>query len=359
MRSRCRSLSPCRPRELQMSQDGPLAGLKVLELSSFVSASFAGTLLGDFGAEVVKGELPGKGDMQRGLGTFTPEDDERNLWWMALARNKRSVALDLRAEEARPVIEKLYRWADVVTENFRPGTLERWGIGWEFLHQLNPDAIMLRVSGYGQPGPYREQASFERVAQAFSGLMYVTGEPDRPPQRAGLPITDYTSGVWGALAVLLAYVHRLRDGAPGQYIDNAIYESILPIMKDDPAVYAWSGKVAERVGNKSANVAPGEAYRTRDGHWLFIAPTGDDVFRRAMGVIERPEYAADPRFGTTNDRVANREPLDRAMAEWVAAHDRADVMAVMEEAGVACARVQSVADLLADPQVQARGDFVV
>jgi succinyl-CoA--D-citramalate CoA-transferase len=339
-------------------QRGPLAGLKVLELSSFVSASFAGTLLGDFGAEVIKVELPGKGDMQRGLGTFTPEDDERSLWWMALARNKRSVGLDLRAEQTRPIVEKLYRWADVVTENFRPGTLERWGIGWEFLHRLNPDAIMLRVSGYGQTGPYHERASFERVAQAFSGLMYVTGEPDRPPQRAGLPIADYTSGVWGALAVLLAYVHRLRDGAPGQYIDNAIYESILPIMKDDPAVYAWSGKVAERVGNKSANVAPGEAYRTRDGHWLFIAPTGDDVFRRAMGVIERPEYAADPRFGSTNDRFANREPLDAAMEEWVAAHDRADVMAAMEEAGVPCSRVQSVADLQADPHVQARGDFV-
>jgi formyl-CoA transferase len=340
-------------------QGGPLAGLKVLELSSFVSASFAATLLGDFGAEVVKVELPGRGDMQRGLGTFTPDDDERSLWWMALARNKRSIALDLRAEQARSVVEKLYRWADVVTENFRPGTLERWGIGWEFLHRLNPDAIMLRVSGYGQTGPYRERASFERVAQGFSGLMYVTGEPDQPPQRAGLPITDYTSGVWGALGILLAYVHRLRNGAPGQFIDNAIYESILPIMKDDPAVYARSGKVAERVGNKSANVAPGEAYRTRDGHWLFIAPTGDNVFRRAMDVIERPEYAADPRFGTTNDRVANREPLDRAMTEWVAAHDRADVMAAMEEAGVACARVQSVADLLADPQVRERGDFVV
>jgi crotonobetainyl-CoA:carnitine CoA-transferase CaiB-like acyl-CoA transferase len=339
-------------------QRGPLAGLKVLELSSFVSASFAGTLLGDFGAEVVKVELPGKGDGQRGLGTFTPDDDERNLWWMALARNKRSVALDLRAEQARPVVEKLYRWADVVTENFRPGTLERWGIGWEFLHRLNPDAIFLRVSGFGQTGPYRERASFERVAQAFSGLMYVTGEPDRPPQRAGLPVSDYTSGVWGALGILLAYIHRLQNGAPGQVIDNAIYESILPAMKDDPAVYAWSGKVAERVGNKSANVAPGEAYRTHDGHWLFIAPTGDNAFQRAMHVIGRPEYATDPRFATTNDRFANREPLDRAMEEWVAAHDRTDVMAAMEEAGVPCARVQSVADLLANPQVQARGDFV-
>lgn len=339
-------------------QHGPLAGLKVLELSSFVSASFAGTLLGDFGAEVVKVELPGKGDGQRGLGTFTPDDDERNLWWMALARNKRSVALDLRSEQARPVVEKLYRWADVVTENFRPGTLERWGIGWELLHRLNPDAILLRVSGFGQTGPYRERASFERVAQAFSGLMYVTGEPDRPPQRAGLPVSDYTSGVWGALGILLAYIHRLQNGAPGQVIDNAIYESILPAMKDDPAVYAWSGKVAERVGNKSANVAPGEAYRTRDGHWLFIAPTGDNAFQRAMHVIGRPEYANDPRFATTNDRFANREPLDRAMEEWVAAHDRGDVMAAMERVGVPCARVQSVADLLANPQVQARGDFV-
>jgi crotonobetainyl-CoA:carnitine CoA-transferase CaiB-like acyl-CoA transferase len=339
-------------------QRGPLAGLKVLELSSFVSASFAGTLLGDFGAEVIKIELPGKGDGQRGLGTFTPDDDERNLWWMALARNKRSVALDLRAEQARPVVEKLYRWADVVTENFRPGTLERWGIGWEFLHHVNPDAIFLRVSGYGQTGPYRERASFERVAQAFSGLMYVTGEPDRPPQRAGLPVSDYTSGVWGALGILLAYIHRLRNGAPGQVIDNAIYESILPAMKDDPAVYAWSGQVAERVGNKSANVAPGEAYRTRDGHWLFIAPTGDNAFQRAMNVIRRPEFAIDPRFGTTNDRFANREVLDHAMEEWVEEHDRADVIAAMEEAGVPCAPVQSVADLLANPQVQARGDFV-
>ena len=345
-----------------MSQDplatGPLAGLKVLELSSFVSASFAATLLGDFGADVVKVELPGKGDLQRGLGTFTSHDDQRSLWWMGLARNKRSIALDLRSEETRPVVEKLFRWADVVTENFRPGTLERWGLGWERLHELNPAAIMLRVSGFGQTGPYRERASFERVAQAFSGLMYVTGEPDRPPQRAGLPVCDYTSGVWGALGIVLALVDRLRNGAEGQVIDHAIYEAVLPAMKDDPAVFARTGKVAERVGNKSANVAPGEAYRTRDGHWLFIAPTGDSTFQRAMRAIGRPELADDPRFATTNDRFANREPLDRAMEAWVAARDRAEVMAVMERSAVPCAPVQSVADLLADPQVQARHDFI-
>lgn len=337
---------------------GPLTGLKVLELSSFVSASFAGTLLGDFGADVVKVELPGKGDLQRGLGTYTPDDDQRSLWWMGLARNKRSIAVDLREETTRPVVERLYRWADVVTENFRPGTLERWGIGWDLLHEINPAAIMLRVSGFGQTGPYRKRASFERVGQAFSGLMYVTGEPGRPPQRAGLPICDYTSGVWGALGVLLALVDRIRNGADGQVVDNAIYESILPAMKDDPAVYARTGKVAERVGNKSANVAPGEAYLTRDGHWLFIAPTGDSAFQRAMRAIGRPELADDPRFATTNDRFANREPLDTAMECWVGAHDRDEVMRIMEEAGIPCSRVQSVADLLDDPHVRFRRDFI-
>ena len=168
--------------------------------------------------------------------------------------------------------------------------------------------------------------------------MYVTGEPDGPPQKAGLPICDYTSGVWGALGVLLALVDRLRRGADGQVIDNAIYESILPAMKDDPAVFALRGKVAERVGNRSANVAPGEAYRTRDGHWLFIAPTGDSAFQRAMRAIGRPEWADDPRFATTNDRFAHREPLDSAMESWVASHDRDEVMWVMEKATVPCAR---------------------
>jgi crotonobetainyl-CoA:carnitine CoA-transferase CaiB-like acyl-CoA transferase len=337
---------------------GPLAGLKVLELSSFISASFAGTLLGDFGADVVKVELPGKGDLQRGLGTFTPGDDERNLWWMALSRNKRSIAMDLRQEASRPVVEKLYRWADVVTENFRPGTLERWEIGWDLLHRVNPAAIMLRVTGFGQTGPYRERASFERVGQAFSGFMYVTGDPDRPPQKAGLPICDYTSGVWGALGVVLALVDRLRSGADGQVIDNALYEAILPAMKDDPAVFALTGKVAERVGNRSDNVAPGEAYRTRDGHWLFIAPTGDSTFQRAMRAIGRPEWAEDPRFATTNDRLANRQPLDSAMESWVSDHDRDEVMSVMEKATVPCSRVQSIADLLNDPHVRSREDFV-
>jgi crotonobetainyl-CoA:carnitine CoA-transferase CaiB-like acyl-CoA transferase len=336
-----------------------LDGVHVLELSSFISASFAGTVLGDFGADVVKIELPGKGDLQRGLGTFTTHDDERSLWWMSLSRNKRSVALDLRSPESRPIIRRLVSWADVVTENFRPGTLEGWGIGWNWIHEVNPVANLLRVSGYGQTGPYREQASVERVAQAFGGLMYLTGEPGGPPQKAGLPICDYTTGMWGAIGILLTLVNQLRgEDVEGQVIDHAIYESIIPLLKDVAAVYELTGEVAQRVGNRSANVAPGEAYLTRDNHWLFIAPTGDNAFLRVMHAIGHDEIADNPRFATTNDRVADREPLDRVMTEWTRDHDRGEVMATMAAAGVPCAAVQSIADLLDDPQVQARQDFL-
>jgi formyl-CoA transferase len=339
--------------------EGPLSGLKVLDLATFVSASFSATLLGDFGADVVKVELPGQGDAQRGLGRAKVDASPDSTWWSTIARNKRSVTLDLRLSEAKPVFERLVLWADVIVENFRPGTLEAWGIGADWIHSINPNVTLLRVSGYGQTGPFAERAAFERAAQAFSGLMYVTGEPDGPPQRVGLPVCDYTSGLWGAFGILLCLLARERGcTAQGQVVDHAIYASILPMLRDLASLYDLTGEVAGRTGNKSAESAPGEAYKTSDQRWVFIAVTGDRVFAKAMRAIGRPELAADPRFATGVGRLEYRRELDTAMAEWAESRSLPDVLHVMDNAGVPASAVHSIRDLLENEHVQARGDFV-
>lgn len=277
---------------------GPLAWLKVLDLGTFISAAFSATLMGDFGADVVKIEVPGRGDGQRGLGRAKAAGSRDTTMWSTIARNKRSVTLDLRLAEAKPLFERLVSWADVIVENFRPGTLEEWGIGPDWIHSINPDVTLLRISGYGQTGPYSDRAGFDRVAQAFSGLMYVTGEPTGPPQRIGVPVCDYTSGLWGAFGILLCLLERARNGTTGQVIDHPLYASFLPMLRDLASVHELTGEVVERTGNKSTESAPGDAYRAADGLWVFIAVTGDKVFARAMAAIGRPEYVTDPRFAT-------------------------------------------------------------
>lgn len=345
--------------------DAPLSGLRVLDLATFLSASFAATLLADFGADVVKLELPGRGDPQRGLGRArVPGHADATTWWATVGRNKRSMVLDLRVPQARPVFEALVREADVVVENFRPGTMERWGVGADWMHEVNPDLVLLRVSGFGQSGPYSNRASFERAAQAFSGLMYITGEPDRPPQRVGLPVCDYTSGVWGALGVLLCLVDGLRaresGGARpgGQVVDHPIYASFLPMLRDLASVYDVTGEIGERSGNRSSESAPGEAYLTSDEKWVFIAVTGDRVFGKAMHAIGRAELATDPRFADGVGRLRHRAVLDQTMTDWVAARPMAQVLSVLSVAGVPASPVNSIADLLADEHSVARQDFV-
>jgi len=334
----------------------PLRGLRVIELSSWIAGAYAGTILADFGAEVVKIEQPGSGDAMRAIGKDA--GDGRRLPWLSIARNKRSVTLDLRNEAARPVLKRLIENADVVTENFRPGTLERWGIGWDWISATNPRVHLLRVSGFGQTGPYSSRTGFDRIGQAFSGIVHLTGEADGPPQRIGVSACDYITGLWGALGVLVAVEGLRSSGGKGQMIDLALYESLLPLLDEIPARYTLFGDVPERHGNLSRYVAPGGAYRTTDGRWLFVSATGDHAFAQLMRAVGRPDLAADPKLRSNSGRLPMREELDQVIGDYIQARNMEEVAARLEEFEVPFSAVNSVDQLMSDPHVQARKNFV-
>jgi formyl-CoA transferase len=337
---------------------GALAGIRVIEIGTFISGPFASALLGDFGAEVIKIELPGVGDQMRALGT-KPATSDSSYWWSMMGRNKRSVGLDVRTPEGREVLGRLVADADVFIENFRPGTLEKWGIGPEWLQQKRPGIIVLRISGYGQDGPLRGLPGFDRNAQAFSGLVYVTGDPGGPPQQAGLPISDYSAGLWGAFGVLAALVGRLLQGDDqGNEIDLALYEATLPFLKDMPATYAREGNITERTGNTPDYVAPGGTYLTKDDDWVFISGTGDRVFARLMAAIGRDDLASLPQHRDNRDRVINRTCLDEAINAWTRARSTRDVIDSLEAFDVPVAKINHIGDVMDHPQVVARKNFV-
>lgn len=335
-----------------------LDGIRVIELANWISAPFAATLLADFGADVVKIELPGDGDPMRTLGAL-PAEDRSGYWWSALGRNKRSVALDVRTSEGREILGKLISGADVLIENFRPGTLDRWGITPQWLKDLRPDLVIVRISGYGQDGPCRDLPGFDRNAQAFSGLVYVTGEPDVPPQQAGLPVCDYTSGLWAAFGAVTALLGRQRHGdREGNEVDLALYESMIPFLKEMPQRWRHQGRVTERNGNKPDYVAPGGAYRTGSGEWIFISGTGDRVFTRLMTLVGRADMVGSPAYRTNADRVAHRTEIDGAIDAWLAQRSGEEALAALQDAEVPVVKIQSIADLMSHPQVLARGNFV-
>lgn len=335
-----------------------LAGVRVLELGTFISAPFAATLLGDFGADVLKIELPGEGDPMRTLGT-SPPGRNSSYWWSQIARNKRSLALDVRTPEGRDLFGRLISTADILIENFRPGTLDRWGMTPEWIGERKPDLIIVRISGYGQDGPWRDVPGFDRNAQAFSGLVYVTGEPETAPQQAGLPVCDYTSGLWAAFGAAMAMLAKLRHNDPaGNTIDLALYESMLPFLKDMPLTHAHEGKITERTGNTPDYVAPGGSYKTGDGEWIFISGTGDRVFARLMTAIGRPEMIDMPEFKENKARVANRPQIDAAINSWLLARTTQEVLDAFIEADVPAVKINSIADLAGHPQVIARDNFV-
>ena len=335
-----------------------LSGIRVLELGTFISAPFAATLLGDFGADVLKIELPGSGDPMRTLGTYPPDGDS-SYWWSQIGRNKRSLALDVRTPEGRDILGRLVRTADILIENFRPGTLERWGMTPAWFAERKPDLILVRISGYGQDGPWRDVPGFDRNAQAFSGLVYVTGDPSTPPQQAGLPICDYTSGLWAAFGAVVAMLGKLRHKDPtGNVVDLALYESMLPFLKDMPLTHAHQGKVTERTGNTPDYVAPGGSYQTGDDEWIFISGTGNRVFARLMTVIGHPEMIEMPEFKENNARVANRRQIDAAINALLQARSTQEVLAEFASADVPAVKINSIADLAAHPQVIARENFV-
>ena len=335
-----------------------LEGIRVIEIGTFISAPFAATLLADFGADVVKIELPQGGDLMRTLGSMAPGSDT-GYWWSSIARNKRSLALDIRTIEGREILARLIQTADVLIENFRPGTLDRWGITSLWMSEQRPDLIVVRISGYGQNGPWRDVPGFDRNAQAFSGLVYVTGDKDTAPQQAGLPVCDFTTGLWaafGAVTALLA--KRLHNDQVGNEIDVALYESMIPFLKDIPMRYKHDGFITERSGNTPDYVSPGGAYLTGDREWIFVSGTGDRVFHRLMNAIGHPEATTSPLFKENKDRVINREIIDEMINEWLASRTTDEALGIFQREDVPAVKIQSIADLMNHPQIIARSNFV-
>ncbi|KWF16639.1 CaiB/BaiF CoA transferase family protein [Burkholderia ubonensis] len=333
----------------------PLDGIRVLELGQLIAGPFAGRMLAEFGADVIKVEPPGAGDPLR---KWRMLHDGTSVWWAAQSRNKTSLTLDLRTPEGQDVIRRLVADADVLIENFRPGTLEGWGLGWDALSAINPGLIMLRVSGYGQTGPYRDRPGFGVIAEAMGGLRHLTGEPGRTPVRVGVSLGDSLSGLHGLIGVLLALRHREQQGGNGQVVDVALYESVFNLMESLLPEYAVFGAVREAAGSSLPGVAPTNAYRCRDGRYALIAGNGDSIFRRLMALVGRRDLGDDPALAHNDGRVAQVERIDAAIGAWTALQDRDDVLAALNEARIPAGRIYDVADIAADPHYHARGMIV-
>ena len=328
-----------------------LRGIKVLELGQLIAGPFAGKTLADFGADVIKVEPEGVGDPLR---KWRLLKDGNSVWWEVQSRNKSSVCLNLRTSEGQDIVRRLAAEADVLIENFKPGTLEGWGLGWDALHALNPRLIMLRISGYGQSGPYRDKPGFGVIAEAMGGLRYLTGEPGRVPVRVGVSIGDTLAALHGVIGVLLALHHRDVNHGQGQFIDVALYESVFNVMESLLPEYDVFGAVRERSGSALPGIAPTNAYRCLDDQYVLIAGNGDSIFRRLMSVIGRPDLADDPELAHNDGRVARAAELDRAIEAWTGERNHDVVLAAIDAAGVPVGRIYSVADIATDPQYLAR-----
>ncbi|HEX4907220.1 MAG TPA: CaiB/BaiF CoA-transferase family protein [Actinomycetes bacterium] len=334
---------------------GPLADVRVVEMGQLLAGPFCGQLLADFGAEVIKLEDPARGDPMRQWGREKPHG--LSLWWPVIARNKKSVTLNLRHPEGQSLARRLLGTADVLVENFRPGTLERWGLGYDALAERNPGLVLVRVTGFGQDGPYAPRAGYGSIGEAMGGLRYVTGDPSTPPSRSGISIGDSLAGTFAALGTLLALHARRRSGR-GQVVDSAIYEAVLAMTESLVTEYQVAGYTRERTGAILPNVAPSNVYPTADGQLVLVAANQDTVFRRLAGVMGRPELADDPRYASHSARGEHQEALDGLIAGWTATLDADRLLAVLEEGGVPAGRIYRAADMLADPHYQARQAIV-
>jgi crotonobetainyl-CoA:carnitine CoA-transferase CaiB-like acyl-CoA transferase len=334
-------------------QTPPLAGLRVLDLATLFAGPLAATLLGDFGAEVVKVEHPAKPDPSRGHG---PAKDGVGLWWKLLGRNKRTLTLDLSRPGGRATLLRLAATADVIVENFRPGTLEKWDLGWEELSAVNPRLVLARVTAFGQFGPYAHRPGFGTLAEAMSGFAAITGEPDAPPTLPPFGLADSIAGLTTAYAVMTALAARERTGQ-GQVVDMAIIEPILTVLGPQPLWYDQLGYVQPRTGNRSTNNAPRNTYRTADGGWVAVSTSAQSVAVRLMELVGRPDLAARPWFATGAGRAEHADELDAAVGAWIAERTREEVLAEFEKAEAAVAPVQDVREVLTDPQYQALGTF--
>ena len=330
---------------------GPLQGLKVIELGQLIAGPFAAKTLADFGAEVIKVEPPGAGDPLR---KWRLLKDGTSVWWQIQSRNKRSVALDLKEPEAQDIVRQLAQDADVLIENFRPGAMEAWGLGPEALQALNPRLIMLRISGYGQTGPYRDKPGFGVVAEAMSGLRHLTAEPGRVPVRVGVSIGDTLASLHGVIGILMALHERQRSGL-GQVIDVALYEAVFNCMESLLPEYSAFGAVRQAAGSALPGIAPSNAYRCQGDAYVLIAGNGDSIFKRLMHTIGRDDLGQDPALKDNSGRVQAVEEIDAAIGAWTAEHDIVDVLRALDEAAVPAGRIYNVADIAVDPHYQARG----
>lgn len=332
-----------------------LSGIRVLDLATFIAAPYCATLLGEFGAEVIKVELPKVGDPLRKFGTVAPHGD--TLLWLSESRNKKSVTLDLHTPGGVELLKKLVAVSDVLCENFQPGTLEEWGVGWDVLHAINPRLIMLRISGYGQTGPYAGRPGFGRIANAFGGISFLAGFPDRPPVIPGsATLADYLSGLYGGFGVLTALQARERTGK-GQVVDIGLYESIFRVLDELVPAYAAKGYVRERMGPATINACPHSHYPTGDGKWVAIACTSDRIFARLANLMGCGELA-EGAWATTRQREAVRDVVDARVSAWTGARTQEEVLDLCANAQVPCGPVASIAEIFNDPQYRARENIV-
>lgn len=329
----------------------PLSDVRVLELGQFLAGPFCGQLLADFGADVIKAEPPGTGDPMRQWGRH--RHNGQTLWWPILARNKRSITLDLRTADGQQLVRQLVPQCDMLLENFRPGTLERWGLDYDTLRALNPGLIMIRVSGFGQTGPYRDKAGFGSIGEAMGGIRSITGFPDRPPTRIGISIGDSLTATFAAFGALVALHQRQRSGV-GQVVDIGIYEGVLALMESMIPEYQLTGHIRERTGNVLPNIAPSNIYPTRDGGWFAIGANADSIFRRLGEAMAQPALADDPRFATHAARGDHQADLDDMIAAWTVERTSDELQHMLDQHGVPAGRIYTAKEMLGDPHFAAR-----
>ena len=335
--------------------DGPLTGYRVLDVSTILAGPLCARILGDHGAEVVKIEHPVKGDGMRGHG---PARDGVPLWWKEISRNKLSVALDLSHREGAQLFLALAATADVVVENFRPGTLERWGVGPQQLHQANPDLVITRVTGFGQRGPYAARAGFGTLAEAMSGFAHLTGEAGGPPTLPAFGLADSIAGIAASSATVMALLARERHGGGGEVIDLSLLEPLVDAVGPGPTAFQQLGEVGRRHGNRSTSNAPRNTYRTSDGHWVAVSTSAQAIAERVMRLVGHPEVVDQPWFATGAQRAQHADLLDDLVGSWISLRTREEVMAAFEQAGAALAPVYTAQDLVEDPHVRETGMLV-
>ncbi len=339
-----------------MTTPRPLEGLRVLDIGTIIAGPFGASLLADFGADVIKVEQPGTGDTLRTGGG--KQIDGISLAWVTTSRNKRSVTLNLREPEGQALFLRLVKVADLVVENFTPGTLERWNLGPEVLRDANPRLILLRVSGFGQTGPYSRRGGYDRIALGYSGLMYATGYPDRPPVRPAFAMADFTTGMFGALSAMIALYHRDVQQGPGQEIDLALFEPMFRVSEDLIPAFDRLGVVRERIGNRNPGFSPAGNFMSKDGRWLQIAAGGDRVWQRMAAAMGQPDLASDPRFATARARSQNADEIEALIAGWIADQTFDEAFATLDGAGVPCGGIYNAAEISTDPHFAARQDII-